>query len=156
MRKRYSVPGVWTREQRKLIASTIRPERRALGMTQLELAEATGLTRRTITAIESGERIPQSDVLTRLLRALGITDRTTPVDQDVSAIAALLTALLERVPPADRVIVARRMIGLLADTIERDNLSAADALLDQVEDRMPPVQATPDNIRTAGLEPDAG
>lgn len=123
-------------------------------MTQRELAEATGLTRRTITAIESGERIPQFDVLTRLLRALGITDRTSPVDEDITAIAALLTALLERVPPHQRVIVARKMIDMLADTIGSDAESARDALMDQLDDQAPPVRRMAPAVRTAKSDPD--
>lgn len=151
---------MWNRHQRAILAKSIRAERRAAGMTQDELAEATGLTRRTITAIESEGRVPQADVLVRILRALGITDRAVQPDTDVTATAALIAALLERIPSQRRTFAARRIVEILADDVEPDSedkpdedygpLAALDELRKQVDEIGPYTPRAPDGRPEAG------
>src|SRR4051812_39706474 len=61
-------------------AALLRAYRAAVGLSQEELAEHTGLSRRGISALERGERrSPHPDTVRRLARALnlGPTERTT-------------------------------------------------------------------------------
>lgn len=65
-------------------ASVLRARRRARGITQKQLAEATGTAQSTISDIETGAVSVSLDVYLRLLEALGgeltVTDRTSERD----------------------------------------------------------------------------
>ncbi|MBN1130818.1 MAG: helix-turn-helix transcriptional regulator [Chitinispirillaceae bacterium] len=55
------------------IVSEIRCRRRQLKITQSDLAEMSGVSLRTIKAIEKGEANPKLDLLLRVLEPLGLT-----------------------------------------------------------------------------------
>jgi DNA-binding XRE family transcriptional regulator len=55
------------------IGLCIRDARRALGMTQLELADATGIRRPNVARLERGRNTPTIDTLQRVATALGVT-----------------------------------------------------------------------------------
>jgi HTH-type transcriptional regulator/antitoxin HipB len=65
-------------------AAALRARRRALGITQTELAASTGTAQSTISDIENGVVSVSLDVYLRLLEALGadltVTDRKTGQD----------------------------------------------------------------------------
>lgn len=54
-------------------------ERRNKGMTQKELAEASGLTQSVIARLESKKAVPQLDTLCRVAKALDCTVELVPV-----------------------------------------------------------------------------
>ncbi|GAA2144974.1 helix-turn-helix domain-containing protein [Glycomyces algeriensis] len=49
--------------------------RRALGLTQAELASAAGITQAALSRYETDQRVPESEVLTRLAKALKVTEQ---------------------------------------------------------------------------------
>ena len=51
----------------------MRLHRARLDFTQAELAERTGITRKSINAIESGQMVPSTILALKLARALGLT-----------------------------------------------------------------------------------
>lgn len=57
---------------RVILAARIRRLRTALGMTQAELSEATGITRSHISAIENGRCNIRLDSVDKIARALGV------------------------------------------------------------------------------------
>lgn len=59
-------------EQRKVLGDTLRQARRAQGLTQEQVAEYLGCSRRWITAIELGKSNPNWLDVIRLLALLGI------------------------------------------------------------------------------------
>lgn len=56
----------------RMLAKLIREKKKALGITQNDLAEITGLGLRTIKKIESGKGNPTLDTLNRIFEALGM------------------------------------------------------------------------------------
>ena len=56
------------------LGEAITTARRALGLTQEELAAASGVTQAALSRYENGMREPDADVLVRLAAALGVTE----------------------------------------------------------------------------------
>jgi transcriptional regulator with XRE-family HTH domain len=57
----------------EIFAANLRTRRRELGVTQVQLAEKSGLTQAYISVLERGTAIPQMDVLAPLATALNTT-----------------------------------------------------------------------------------
>lgn len=55
------------------VAAQVRAERAARQMTQVDLAEASGLARSTLVRIEKGSRVADATQLHRIMTALGVT-----------------------------------------------------------------------------------
>lgn len=55
------------------LITTMRVHRARLDLTQAELAERTGITRKSINAIESGQMVPSTILALKLSRTLGLT-----------------------------------------------------------------------------------
>jgi y4mF family transcriptional regulator len=55
------------------ILQTIRPRRQLLRITQTDLAELSGVSLRTIKALEEGQGNPTIDLLLKVLNVLGLT-----------------------------------------------------------------------------------
>ena len=55
------------------LSNTIKVERAKRDLTQAELAELAGITRRSVNAIEAGRMIPSVMLALRLARALGVS-----------------------------------------------------------------------------------
>ena len=55
------------------LANRLRDSRSALGLTQAELAERVGVSRKTINTVENGVFVPSTLLALRLARALGCT-----------------------------------------------------------------------------------
>lgn len=60
-------------QSRSHLASSLQAAREAAGTTQAELARACGLSRATVSRLESGERLGNADTLLKIARALGTT-----------------------------------------------------------------------------------
>lgn len=56
----------------------VRDRRRDLGMTQSDLAEAAGVSRRWLLDLETGKKTTQMDLIFRTLDALGLTLEARP------------------------------------------------------------------------------
>jgi putative transcriptional regulator len=62
-----------THEERKALGARIRQYRSLRCLTQAQLAQAAGTTRKTINLIENGNQQPNLDILLGICRALEIT-----------------------------------------------------------------------------------
>ena len=67
-----------TADIRTTIAARIHELRKQKGITQRELAERSGVSRRTIQAIEAGDTHPRIEALTSILEAMDHTLEITP------------------------------------------------------------------------------
>ena len=63
---------------RTTIATRIHELRKQKSITQRDLAERSGVSRRTIQAIEAGDTLPRIEALTSILEALDHTIEITP------------------------------------------------------------------------------
>ena len=55
------------------LTTTMRVHRARLDLTQAELAERAGITRKSINAIEAGQMVPSTLLALKLARTLGVT-----------------------------------------------------------------------------------
>lgn len=55
------------------LRTTMKLQRALRGLTQAELAEMSGITRKSINAIEAGSMVPSTLLALKLARALGVT-----------------------------------------------------------------------------------
>ncbi len=53
------------------LSNTLREARGELGLTQAQLADATGVSRKTINTVENGVFVPSTTLALKLARALG-------------------------------------------------------------------------------------
>lgn len=106
------------RNERQAWGPLIRAGRTAAGMSQEEVAEAAGTTRRTVGSIERGDSIAQRDVLRRILTVLGLTP-PPEVDGDVTAFLAMLSPLMQRITPQERQRLMPEIIRLVMDSLAR-------------------------------------
>ncbi len=56
-----------------LLLTTLKTARAEAGLTQAELAERVGVTRKTINTVENGVFVPSTVLSLKLARALGVT-----------------------------------------------------------------------------------
>lgn len=114
-------------DERVRYAREIKPARLALRMTQRQLAEAAGVSLKTIGNLESGSAAPQEDVLRRIFSVLGIKTDADEQDPDITAWMEMFGRLLAQVPEERRFAAANRIIDtLMAEIITtRDDLAHA-------------------------------
>jgi putative transcriptional regulator len=55
------------------LLNTIKDERTRLGLTQADLAEAIGVSRKTVNTVENGVFVPSTPLALKLAKALGCT-----------------------------------------------------------------------------------
>jgi len=73
---------VWAwRRDRPAAGHRLRALRVGAGLSQLQLADASGITNDTICRLELGRRSPQADTIGRLARALDVDPRRFVVDE---------------------------------------------------------------------------
>lgn len=88
-----------TMEERRALAEKVKGLRQAAGLTQEELAEKSGVSRRAIIDAESGKAAPQGDKLEAMLLALGHPSVapawSDSTHQSMAIIGSLLDALSE-------------------------------------------------------------
>lgn len=102
--------------ERRAWGPLIREARQAQNIGQQELADMTGVSRRTIGSIERGDSVAQTKVLERILVVLGLVD-ATKLDDDVTAFLAIVGPLLQRMDQSHRVRVMPPIVELLADEL---------------------------------------
>ncbi len=81
---------------------------------QKELADASGVTARTIRNIVQGKTAPQADKILALMRALGV-DIDGDDDLDVRPFTKMLAPVIRRIDPAYRAAAVSDAIGVLSD-----------------------------------------
>ena len=82
----------------------IRAERRAIGLSQSQLAQAAGVPQPNLSAYENGRRVPSPEVLERIKRALAVRP-SARIEQHRDSIRALT---------AEHYAVAHRIFGSVA------------------------------------------
>lgn len=55
------------------LVTTMKLQRARLGLTQADLAERAGITRKSVNAIEAGSMVPSTLLALKLARVLGVT-----------------------------------------------------------------------------------
>lgn len=104
-------------EERADAATTLAAKRKAMGLSQSELAQRTGISRQTVSNVERGITTPNPHVLGQLLEGLGMNDPLDQYPADVRAWLIELAPLIETIPPAQRSPIIGGMIqGLRAVT----------------------------------------
>lgn len=101
----------WTEKERLSKAREVRRARLALGLHQDEVAERAGVSRRTISNIESGKVIPQADVLWRVLGAVELRDDLRREwSEDVDGWLHIVGNILEQMDDKSRSRAVREML----------------------------------------------
>jgi transcriptional regulator with XRE-family HTH domain len=89
------------------LAQMVREARRRSGMTQAELARRAGVPKSTVGRIESGARVPSTEMVECLVRAAGLELSVFLAEPDPGTDAMLERAL--RRSPAERLADATRV-----------------------------------------------
>lgn len=92
------------------IGSHVRAKRKALGLTQDELARELGVTHQHVSRIEGGQVVPSLDVLVGLSRRLGVTTDYLLTGHDMTPLDA---AGAIRAEPQLSPTAKRHLIGVL-------------------------------------------
>jgi transcriptional regulator with XRE-family HTH domain len=109
-------------QERMAYAERVRPARRARGLGQSELAAAAGVARGTISNIESGATVPQSEKLWRVMRALDLTpDLAEGWPEPVQAWLRVIAPLIEAIPAERQGRVLGEVIMMLADAASQQD-----------------------------------
>jgi transcriptional regulator with XRE-family HTH domain len=90
-----------------LISNLVREARRRAGFTQAELAERAGVPKSTVGRIESGARLPSTEMVERLVRAAGLDVSVTLSEPDPGT-DSMFERTLHR-SPAERLADATRV-----------------------------------------------
>jgi transcriptional regulator with XRE-family HTH domain len=98
---------------------------------QKDLADAAGITARTIRNIIQGKNVPQADKILALMRALGV-DIDGEDDLDVRPYTKMLAPVIRRIDPDQRAAAVSDAIGILSDAAvahpDRTRLAQVNAL----------------------------
>ena len=112
--------------QRRAFGPVIRAAREQAKLTQDELAEQAGTTRRTIGSIERGDSTAQRQVLDRVLKVLDLAPEQ--VDGDVTAFLAMLSPLLQRVSPEERQRLMPDIVRLVVKSMNAPRVTEGEAV----------------------------
>ncbi|MCK2024613.1 helix-turn-helix domain-containing protein [Microbacterium sp. kSW2-24] len=127
-----------TAEGRAQLGPLIEARRKSRGMTQLELAVAAGVDRKTLGTIESGKRAGQADKLRALLEALEIPqlgDVDRGYDDATRSFIASTAPIFDRLPASIKAEAQHDVVVLLTGKLARS--ANVDASVDDVEHREP-------------------
>lgn len=95
---------------REDFAAEIRAKRKGMRLTQQELAERAGVSRKTVVNIEAGRVIPQQGSLALILEALNYQGQgERPWDDDVDAFLQMVGYRLARLSAEERVAMIDRI-----------------------------------------------
>lgn len=89
-----------------ILRSLVREARKRAGFTQADLGRRAGVPQSTVARIESGARVPSTDLVERLVRAAGFEIRCRIGEPDPGTRSLFETAL--RRTPAERLAGAAR------------------------------------------------
>lgn len=91
-----------TQSQRVALAQQVKVARVERGLTQAELAEAAGVSRQTVSNMETGQRAPQEGALRKLMDVLGIELSEDVLSEDTRLWVGLIGGILEALPESRR------------------------------------------------------
>lgn len=91
-----------TQSQRVALAQQVKVARVERGLTQAELAEAAGVSRQTVSNMETGQRAPQESALRKLMDVLGIELSEDVLSEDTRLWVGLIGGMLEALPEQRR------------------------------------------------------
>lgn len=111
-------------QQRLSYSHMVKSVREELGMTQDELAEAAGTTRRTIGNFERGSNAPQPRILASILRALGINQAGEGLSADTMQYLSILGNLIEAIDPDARELAVRGAMRVFTNAVMGTRLQA--------------------------------
>ncbi len=116
------VPTAFEAMDYTLVGERIRKYRTARGITQAQLAEASGLSDRSISSIETGKKKLMLDSLLAIAKALEVTADSLLLGNQAITSSAIrdLNFLLPKCSPSDRKFILETM-EKLADRLSEDH-----------------------------------
>lgn len=97
--------------------AAITAERKRLGMTQAELAEAADVSLKTVGNMESGRTSGQTGTIARMEDALGLTEASA-YDESTAQLLALMGPLIQRIPESERATPIAQCVAILASAAQ--------------------------------------
>lgn len=88
--------------ERASYASRVKALRQGAELTQADVANLAGVSRATVVGIESGNTVPQAEVLAKVLRVLGLDIDETAFSEQTELWLAMMGALIEAIPATRR------------------------------------------------------
>lgn len=113
-------PPRWGEQERARYAALVGPARRAAGLTQQEVADRAGVSRGTVSNIESNTLVPQAEKLYRVMVALDIYPDDEPRwSETVEAWVNLIASLVDQLPEEARERVMLDVVSRLQAAVSR-------------------------------------
>lgn len=97
--------------------AAITTERKRLGMTQAELAEAADVSLKTVGNMEAGRTLGQEGTIARMEAALGLSE-AAEYDESTAQLLALMGPLIQRIPEARRAAPIAQCVAILASAAQ--------------------------------------
>lgn len=129
--------------------------RETQGWTQEALAQASGISRRTIGTIENSKSTGHEGSVLKLLKALGLSEPLNRSEPDIDGYVAMLRPLLRQLTVAERAAVMPEVVSLLARAIRPRSTGPAPRVKLDDADRQALAelqggQGAGDNLETGG------
>ncbi len=97
-----------------------------MGLTQQELADAAGVSRQSISNIESGATVPQNKSLTRILDVLGVSSSDSEYSDETQLWLGILAGMLEALPVERRAVAGQAAVtAVTTELVSSSHLHAA-------------------------------
>lgn len=103
--------------QRVEYARKVKSLRQSAGMTQLELANAAGISRATLIDLENGGRTPQSENIMKVLKVFGVDVEAHRFEEQTELWLSMMGALIEAIPEQRKVETVNQAIRVLSDGV---------------------------------------
>lgn len=113
-----------TLDERQKLGPKVREARLSLGMKQAELADAAGISRKTLSDLEQGRRGAQAGVLHKVLSALGVPqvgDAETKYSEATQLFIASTAPIFDTLPVDEQSGAHEDVVALLASRLARAN-----------------------------------
>lgn len=101
-------------DERAEYAAGVKSLRQSKGFTQQALADAAGVSRQTINNIERAVKVPQADVLSNVLRVLGVDIEENVFEEQTDLWLSIMGTLIESIDVSRRQQTVDRALKVLA------------------------------------------
>lgn len=105
-------------QERRARIAAITEERKRLGMTQRELADAAGVALKTVNNLESGRTYGQDGTVDKLARAVAL-DEPRSLDEPTHQLLAVIGPLIQQIPEDERATPIAQCVAILSAAIRR-------------------------------------